>query len=86
MSMTLKLSELARLPKADRDVALGKLVEAARAPRNGQARELDQRIRAFEIRYEMTSEEMVRRLHAGQIEDTADISKWTMLLLARSRG
>jgi len=84
--MTLKLSDLAKLPKTERDAALGELVRAAKAPRNGQARALDDRIRAFEVRYEMTSEQMLQRLAAGQLQDTADVSKWTTLLYARVRG
>lgn len=84
--MTLKLSELAKMPKPQRDAALADLVRAAKAPRNGEAKILDERIRAFEVQYEMTSEQMLERLAAGDLHDTADIAKWTMLLYARDRG
>lgn len=84
--MTLKLSELAKMPKPQRDAALADLVRAAKAPRNGQGKVLSERIRAFEVQYEMTSEEMLERLAAGDLHDTADIARWAMLLYARDRG
>ncbi len=84
--LTLKLSELATMTKPQREAALADLVRAAKEPRNGEARVLDERIHEFEVRYEMTSEQMLERLAAGELHDTADIVRWTMLLYARDRG
>lgn len=81
--MKLLLSDLAKMTKAEKKAALADLARAAMAPRDGQAHELDHRIREFEIRYEMTSEEMRRRSSEGRLPDTADTSLWFVLLYAR---
>ena len=47
--------------------------------------DLDIEIRAFETRYEMKSETMRERFRAGLQKDTADISKWLLLLRLRER-
>lgn len=81
--MKLLLSDLAKMTRAEKDAALAELVRAAKSPRNGQSKALEGRIRALEIRYEMTSDEMRRRFANGRMSDTADISLWLILLYAR---
>jgi hypothetical protein len=61
------------------------LGKKATAPRNGQAVDIDARLRAFEVRYEMTSTEMRVRFSRGEVRDTADVARWLMLLRARDR-
>ncbi len=77
--MRLLLSDLAKMSKQARDKALGELVRAAKTNEGGSP-EIRNRIRAFEIRYEMTSAEMRRRFADGRISDTADISRWLLYL------
>lgn len=76
----LTLSELRGAGDEERSRKLSELVEDARSPRNGQARDIDARLRAYEIQYGMTSEEMRAKFRAGKQEDTADIARWLMLL------
>lgn len=83
MSYHVKLSDLACMPIVDSDRVLGELVHSARTNRNGQAAVLDARIRSFEMRYEMTSDQLREGLRAGTIEETADIARWLFTLDAR---
>lgn len=76
-------AELRELPAEERDERLSKLVAAARAPRNGQANVLADRIRALEVQYGMRSNAMLAKLAEGQMPDTADLSRWLILLRAR---
>jgi hypothetical protein len=46
---------------------------------------LDAQIRAFEARYEMTSEIMRQRLASGAQEETLDVCDWLMALDLRTR-
>jgi hypothetical protein len=66
-----------------RDEALSGLVREAKAPRNGQAKGIDAKIRAFEIKYEMTSAEAREKFRRGELKDTADIAQWMVLLAGR---
>jgi hypothetical protein len=47
---------------------------------------IDDRIRELEVRYEMSSEEMRAGFKAGTVRDTADISRWLILLRVRDRA
>ena len=52
---------------------------------NGESREIEDSIAAYETRYEMSSDEMRRRLKESKLEHTADICRWQMLLEMRNR-
>ena len=54
-------------------------------PLNGELRQIDESICAFEARYEMSSDEMRRRLKNSRLEHTEDICRWEMLLELRER-
>lgn len=87
MAYRVKLSELANMPVANADRMLGELVRSARASPNGQRAVLDARIRDFEIRYEMSSDDMRQRLRDAGLDETAEIARWLMALAARdNRG
>lgn len=86
MGYHVRLSDLAHMPKADADKALGELVTSASGRRNGQAAALDARIRQFELQYEVTSDEMRERLATGELKETADIASWLFYLQARDHG
>lgn len=81
--MSVKLKDLANMPEGEQNEALTDLVRAAKAPRNGQAQVLDRRIREFEVRYEMSTDEMLDHFARGDIKDTADIAEWSILARAR---
>ncbi len=63
-------------------------LEAAFVPNAVQVREqnneLDKRIEAFERKHQMSSWEMCDRLNNGQLDESADICSWFMLLEVRN--
>jgi len=63
--------------------ATSALVDGSRAAREKGSPSLERRIRAFEMRYEMTSDELRRRLASGDQAETAEICEWLLLLAAR---
>ena len=66
--------------------AARQLRDALRQPLNGQLVDLESRLRDFEIRYEMPSEEMRRQYRAGKLRETHDICRWLMLLDVRDHA
>lgn len=78
-------SDLRKMSEKEREQVLGMLVEEARSPANGRIAELDERIREFELRYEVSSETMLKELAEGKQRETADIASWLMLLRLRER-
>ena len=87
MAYHIKLSDLAKMPVPDSNRVLGELVRSAKSRRNGQSAVLDARISDYELRYEMSSVDMRRRLKDGTLRETADIARWLMTLAARdNRG
>lgn len=83
MGMLIRLSELARMTQGQQERVLTALVRKAKAPRSGHVTELDRRLREFELRYEMSSDEMLERFARGELRDTADIARWSLLAHAR---
>ena len=81
----LRSLDLAQMTKAERRQALTNLVDAARHDSAGTRVKLEQAIHELEARYEMTSDEMRQALAAGTLKDTADISRWLVLLKALER-
>jgi hypothetical protein len=75
--MRLRLSDLQAMTEADREKALSALVEAAKAPRKpGVPSPIERRVKAYEKQYGMTTEEMRRKLSAGEIQETSEIASW----------
>lgn len=83
MGYHVKLSDLASMSVKDSNRVLGELVRSAKSRRNGQSAVLDARISEFELRYEMSSQDMRQRLANGSLHETADIARWLMTLAAR---
>ena len=81
--LKVRTHELRGLPDQERERRLDELVERARAPRNWQASVLTDKIRELEVRYEIDSTDMLKRLARGEMTDTADVSRWLILLRAR---
>ncbi len=84
MAYTTKTKDLSQMTSVERDRVLGEIVDAARAPRNGQAAVLDARIRGYEKQYEMTSDSLLLRLSSHEIRETAEIADWLFWLSVRN--
>jgi uncharacterized protein YdcH (DUF465 family) len=88
MTKGLKLSELTSMTSAKRSKRIEKFLEAAFVPSAVQIREqdneLDERIKVFEHKHQMSSWEMCDRLNNGQLDESDDICSWLMLLEVRN--
>ena len=80
---TLRLAELRGL-SSDAASARVRILQNPQSL-NGESREIADSIAAYETRYEMSSDEMRRRLKDLKLEHTADICRWQMLLEMRDR-
>lgn len=76
------VSDLGLLSEQDRRAELGALVEHARTANGSADAYLRSRIHAFELRYEMTSEDLQIALREGRQEETAEVAEWLFLLNA----
>jgi len=83
MTQRMRITDIAKMTESERTEALASLVSKARSGSAAARVAVSARLRAYEIRYEMTSEEMLRQFRAGQIRETADIAKWLFLIGAR---
>lgn len=81
--MRVRLSELAKMPEAERNETLRKLVEEARKPWGPEQEARHQaRLRVYEDAHGMTTEEMRRKLAAGEIQETGEICSWLIFAKA----
>ena len=71
---------LAQMSAEERKEQLDALAEQTRTANGSSTAYLKSRIKAFELRYEMTSEAMLDKLKAGTQKETADIAEWLFLL------
>ncbi len=74
----MRLSDLSAMTEAECNEALGLLVGEAKA-HGKRSRVIDAKVRELELRYAMTTVEMKRRFAAGDLKDTADIARWSVL-------
>ncbi len=81
----IRLADLQAMTPKDRDAALAQLAAEAIAPTNGQAVGTAARIKEFERTYEMTSDTLIKRLHAGEVQETAAIAEWLFWLKVSGR-
>ncbi len=58
------------------DQALNKLVGIELAKAKRELDQIESRIRDLERRYDMQSEDFVKRFHAGSVDDSADFMEW----------
>lgn len=70
--MSLRLTDLAAMTEQERTRALAAL--------STQPSPVGRRIRRYELRYEMSSAEMRRRVAEGQMKETADVAAWLFWL------
>lgn len=76
----LNTSHLAHLDAEARRKELDALVRHAKDADGTTAAYLKSRIRTFELRYEMSSEELLEALAEGRQKETADVAEWLFLL------
>ncbi len=73
--MSLRLTDLANMTDAERTRALATL--------DTQPSPAGRRIKRYELRYEMTSAAMKRRVAEGQMKETAEVAEWLFWLNAQ---
>ena len=79
------LRDLAKLSPQKKQEALAELVERSRQPPNGQLTALYEILGTFEAKYGMSTDDMIEKFRAGELEDTPDIARWLVLSKARGR-
>lgn len=60
------------------DQSLDKIMALERAAAQRQLNDLQQRLQAFEARYQMPSEDFYRRFRAGELGDSVDFVEWSV--------
>lgn len=81
---SLNLADLSGLPSETVSARVQQFVQN-RHPINGELLKIEAAIRDYETRYEMSSAVMLQRIEQAQLEDTADICRWQMLIEMRDR-
>jgi hypothetical protein len=79
------LSEFVRLSDAEKQRRIQELEDAVRQPINRDLEHIDAEIAVLELRYQMSSDTMLRRLRDNKIDDTPDICRWHTLVEIRDR-
>ncbi len=75
----MKLSDLSKMSEAERKTALDDLVEQSRQPADPEMiQDYKNRIAAYEEKFEITSEQMKKKLSLGEIQETWEICKWLL--------
>jgi len=60
------------------DQSLDKIIALERAAARRELDDLQQRLQAFEARYQMPSKDFYRRFRAGELGDAADFVEWSV--------
>lgn len=76
----IRLSDLKALNPTEKTDVLNRLTAEAAARPNGQASGAYTRVRAFEDRYEISSEQLLTGLKDGSVRETAEINEWLFCL------
>jgi hypothetical protein len=85
MAARVTTSELRNLDPGERASRLSSLAREERRAPNGEVEDIEERIRAFERRYELDSETMREEVSTGARAETWDLCQWLMLLDVRDR-
>ena len=85
MGLSVRLADLDAMTVEKRDEVLGRLVREAMGPENGQLALVDARVKVFEHRYELSSDELLERLRTGLQKETADVAQWLFWLQVQRR-
>lgn len=73
-------AELTTLSPALKEQRLAELVDNARSANGSASQYIRARIHAFELRYEMTSGQLLERLRDSSQPETAEVAKWLFLI------
>jgi hypothetical protein len=76
----LRSRDLARMSPPEAEAAIAKLAQCVGEPNPAFDARVRARIRDFEIRYEVTSAEMLEELRDGRRKETAEIAEWLFWL------
>ncbi len=60
------------------DRSLDKIIALERAAAQHELADLQERLRAFEVRYQMLSEDFYQRFRAGELGDAMDFVEWSV--------
>lgn len=93
MTATISTGSLDRLQRlqlsgyGDRflDSALRKIVDRQIARDEADLVRIDEELRSFEARYEMTSDQFWQQYQRGQLNDTEDFTEWNVFFKMRER-
>lgn len=80
MKHSIKSADFRKLSPERQEEAVGKLARAATATPNGEARDLEMQIQAYEKQFGVSSEQLRRELAQGKRHESWDVCKWLMLL------
>lgn len=76
----IRMTDLRSMGTVEREGVMKRLASDASALPNGQADGALARVRAFEARYEMSSDQLVERLGKKTQRETADVAEWLFCL------
>jgi len=85
VTTSVHLADLRRLSDEERSEKLKAVARATRNPPNREVRQINLEIRTHEDRFGFSSDELRRRLAAGEQRETDDVCRWLMLLALRER-
>ena len=87
MEQTVRISDLQAMKPGEQEQLLRSVVEQAMAPANGPLTGAHARIRAYEERYEMSTETLLEKLSREEIKETTEIANWLFwVTVVRIRG
>ena len=86
VSRSIRSSELRKLKGARREKALEKLAKGTRNAPNGEVWDASEIIAVYEKSHGYTSDEMRRRLEAGELEESWEICQWLLQLRRREES
>jgi hypothetical protein len=76
--LTVKLSDLQGLTAEQIAAKMSPLVDASFGPPNGSVDPVKKRVLDYELTYGMTSEEMLKAIELGKLEETEEVAEWAI--------
>lgn len=81
MPYRVSLSRLSEMSPGERKDTIDELLSASSEP---TVRDMEARLRRYEMTYEMSTETMLDRWRRGELEETAEIARWLFLASAHN--
>ena len=82
---TMRFSDLNKLPPQEARSRFAEFGVSRRRGPNGEVDYLRGRVAYLEAKYEISSDQMRERVASGELQETADIANWLILLAMRDR-